>query len=354
MVLHKRLLQAAVMLILTGFSLISCFRQNTDEPEAVETTAVPVQKEKILYVDSYNLDYPWIQGITRGILNTLDITRDESGELDNSKSLYDLRIFHMETKRYPEQVHIQKAALDALALIEEWKPDVIITSDDNAAKYLVVPYLMESDIPIVFCGINWDASVYGFPTQHITGMIEVNLIDKMVEELKRYGKGDRIGYIRDHSTTSLKESEHYESLLQTGIQKKFPTSFSEWKDDFLTLQKQVDMILVGYPIALEDWDGNTEPYATFLNENTRIPTGSWDQWTSSWVLLSFSLEAEEQGEYAASTAMRILDGESPSSIPVVRNQKARIFLNMDMARQLDVQFPMDLIEMAHIVDHRED
>ncbi len=338
------------LIILTLYS--SCTKEEKPiQPETGKPTGEITTREKILYVDSYSLDYQWIQGITRGILETLNISMNPDGTLDNSRSGYDLQIFHMNSKRNPSEKSIKEAAEEAHTLIETWNPDLIITSDDNAAKYLIVPYLMDSGIPVVFCGINWDASVYGLPTSSITGMVEINLIDSMVKELLHYSKGGRIAYIRDNTTTSRKESENYEKLLGTEIIKRFPTTFSSWKEDFLSLQKEADIILVGYPSALEDWDGNTEPYQAFLRENTEVPTGSWDEWNAGWVLLSYTLSAEEQGEYAASTAIRILEGESPGTIPVVQNKKASVYLNMGMAKKLGIIFPMDLIERSHMLEN---
>ncbi len=331
------------IILFTGCSEKEEARVNESLPSASSA------KEKILYIDSYNLDFPWVQGITRGILDTLEISMDSEENLDNSRSSYEMKIYHMKTKRNPSEEAIHGAVKEVLALIDQWNPDAIIISDDNAAKYLVVPHLMDSEIPIVFCGINWDASVYGFPTENITGMVEINLIDSMVEELKKYSKGDRIGYIRDNTITSRKESENYEKLLGTAIVKRFPTTISQWKEDFLTLQEETDIILVGYPNALEDWDGSTDVYQDFLREKTEVPTGSWDLWTSSWVLMSFALVAEEQGEYAASTALRILNGESPGNIPVVRNKISMVYLNMGMAKKLGIIFPMELIERSHLI-----
>ena len=57
----------------------------------------------------------------------------------------------------------------------------MIASDDNAQKYLVVPYLKGTQVPVIFNGVNWDASAYGFPTSNVTGMIEVELPDQLVE-----------------------------------------------------------------------------------------------------------------------------------------------------------------------------
>jgi hypothetical protein len=69
----------------------------------------------------------------------------------------------MDTKRNKKEEEKRRAALKAKELIESWKPGVVITADDNAAKYLLQPYFRDHKIPFVFCGVNWNVDEYGFP-----------------------------------------------------------------------------------------------------------------------------------------------------------------------------------------------
>jgi len=80
----------------------------------------------------------------------------------------------MDTKRNKNIDFIKAQALKAKNLIEKVKPDIVLTSDDNAAKFLIVPYFKDSKIPFIFSGVNWTAEKYGFPFKNVTGMIEVN------------------------------------------------------------------------------------------------------------------------------------------------------------------------------------
>ncbi|WP_300465586.1 hypothetical protein [Desulfobacula sp.] len=96
---------------------------------------------------------------------------------------------------FPEEVK-EAAARQARQVILSWKPDLVIVSEDNAAKCLVAPYFKDADLPFVFCGLNWDASVYGFPFKNVTGMIEVQLITQIIDHLKPFASGSRIGALR--------------------------------------------------------------------------------------------------------------------------------------------------------------
>jgi hypothetical protein len=75
----------------------------------------------------------------------------------------------------------------------------------NASKYLIVPHYKGTDLPFVFCGVNWETSTYGFPCKNVTGMIEVNQVKDINSNLRRYAKGDRIGFIKGRDLSAVKE-----------------------------------------------------------------------------------------------------------------------------------------------------
>jgi hypothetical protein len=115
---------------------------------ANQTSDLPAYEgKKILYINSYHKCYEWSNSIRATITETLVDTGVE------------LNIHHMDTKRNTDEPFIKHAALEVKAVTEEWNPDVVITSDDNAFKYLVMPCYSDSDLPFVHCVINWDASV---------------------------------------------------------------------------------------------------------------------------------------------------------------------------------------------------
>ena len=113
-----------------------------------------------LYVSSYHKDYQWDQGIREGLEPLLN-------------KHCNISYFFMDTKRNPDSKFAQKKALEAFNIIEKTDPDIIIAADDNASKYLVMPYLKDTKRPVVFCGVNTSAKPYGYPYKNATGMVEV-------------------------------------------------------------------------------------------------------------------------------------------------------------------------------------
>lgn len=190
--------------------------------------------KKVLFVNSYHVGYPWSDGIESGLREVFDGTGVEFITLE------------LDTKNNPDEDFGKKAGTDAKAEIESLDPDVVIACDDNAQKYLVVPYLKGTSLPVVFCGVNWDASAYGYPTKNVTGMIEVELPDQLVELLKGYAEGDRLGYITVDTETERKVVDIYNERFFDGqMQPYWVTTQDEFKEAFLTAQQEVDILFMG-------------------------------------------------------------------------------------------------------------
>ena len=307
----------------------------TDNPsESEESPQAAYAGKKILWVSSYHSGMEWQDGIGRGIQNALEGTGIE------------FKSFELDTKNHPETA--EQKALEAKNLIDEFKPDLIITSDDNAQKYLVVPYLMDSGIPIVFCAVNWEAASYGYPTPTITGMVEVDLVTSLVDVLKSYADGDLVGHIGLATETFTKNSDNYNKRFFNGEMRVYAAeSFDDFRTLFHQAQDEVDILLVANLDGMPGW--TQEDQKKFMEENTRIPTGYFDSYLTPNVLVTMGKVPEEQGEYAVKTALEIFDGKSPSEIPIVANGKGNLGLNLIIAEKLGVVFSPSLLKNASVV-----
>ena len=301
--------------------------------------------KKLLYVNSYHKGFAWSDDIEKGLLKALKIHSNPDESYNTSQSMVELKVFRMDTKRNKSIEYIKEVAHQAQEIIETWKPDIVVASDDNASKYLIMPYYKDSHIPFVFCGLNWDASVYGFPTPNITGMIEVGPLRETVKMLIPYAKGNRIGLIGAEDLSNLKEIKHMQSFF--ALQEKdikLSSDFQEWKQDYLALQQEVDMVILLHHIGIDGWE--PDQAEDFIMENTTKPTGGVGDDYIDLALLGNVKIAEEQGWWAGQTALRILQGTAPGDIPVTENKETKLFLNMKLAKQMGIYFPMELIQQA--------
>jgi ABC-type uncharacterized transport system substrate-binding protein len=302
---------------------------------AVSGFAQDVGGKKVLYIDSYHQGYPWSDGVTAGIQTTIEPT----GAV--------LEIVRMDTKRNNSDAFKKQAAEKVVAKIEEMKPDVVIASDDNAANFVISKHYKESETPFVFCGVNWDASAYGFPCSNVTGMIEVAPAKQLVGYLSKHADGNKVGYLAADNETERKEAAHIKKKFGIDIQESFVTAFDDWKASFAAMQTSVDMLILGVYSGIEGWDDAEAN--SFVAAETAIPAGAMYDYMGELALLALTKKPYEQGEYAALTALRILKGTKPADIPVAMNKQSDVIVNMKLANKLGVTFDVALLKMAKVI-----
>lgn len=279
---------------------------------------------KVLHIDSYHAGNEWNDRIDAALQETL------------SDKNIDLRIFHMDTKRRSSDADIRASAQAALKAIEEFKPDVITTSDDPAAQHLLMPHLRDAAIPVVFCGLNWDASTYGLPYRNTTGMVEVSPIPQILRLLRRHARGPRLGFLAEDTQVKRKELTYHEQLFGITYDKTyFVTSHAAWKDAFLRAQKEVDMLMILGVGALSDW--NLADATRLVEEKSEIPSGTDFEWLTAVSLIGVVKSPQEQGRWVGQAVLRILEGVQPSEIPVSYNREGALFFNERIARKLGIR-----------------
>ena len=305
-------------------------------PDQVDNSGQDYTGKKVVYVNSYHEGYPWSDGIEAGLHEVFDGTGVE------------LKIIRLDTKNNPDESFGQAAGQKAKAEIEAFQPDVVIASDDNAQKYLVVPYLKGTQVSVIFNGVNWDASAYGFPTSNVTGMIEVELPDQLVDLLKAHAEGDRIGYLTIDTETERKVVDTYNQRFFDGqMQPYWVTTQDEFKTAFLSAQQEVDILFMGNNAGSDKWD--EDGMKEFILRNTTVPTGSINDWMAPYTLLTLAKSAKEQGVWSAQAALQIFDGTPVSEIPVVENKKGEMIVNLELADKLGVVFAPSLLKNALIL-----
>lgn len=344
--------QVLVLMCLV-FTLVSCTADTGEQatPE-VQTQAKTPQaaKKKVLYVNAYDLDMDWAANTLAGALEVFQIKVGAGHALDDSESPVSFKLFNMKTKKNNSQAQKEQAALEAKALIETWQPDVVICADDNASKYLIVPYFKNSPIPFVFCGVNWDASEYGFPCSNVTGMLEVFPIREALDILGPYARGKRVGFLSHDTLSERKNAEHIKTLFELDLIEKYVTDLAGFEEAYKAMQSQSDILLIIEVGTLKGFD--EDKYFQITSTHLSIPTVSFthNQKRMRNYLLVCKRVPQEQGEWAAKAALEILAGKAPKDLPMTTNKKAAIRLNTDFANKLGIKFPMELIQRASFVN----
>ncbi len=331
-------LASAILIVIVAFSLFFGGSKEAGEKTITGLTVFNVlEGKKVLWVDSYNEGFPWADGTLDGIKSILYDTAVE------------LEIYRMDNKEHPGEADKIASGKEAKEVFDRVQPDVVIASDDIAQEYFVVPYLKGGDVPVIFTGVNWDASSYGYPTETITGMVEVEPLNELLDYMKEYSNGNKLVFLSADSETERKIVEIYEDrFFYGGLDSVLVDNYDEFESEFLRLQEEYDMIYFGSYGGISGWDDDTAE--KFLLENTKVVTGSRSDYMSKFVLITVGKIPEEQGEYAAMTALNILNGESPVNIPVVTNKKSVVILNLKIAEKMHVDFSPYLIKIAEFIE----
>lgn len=332
---------AAIFILLAGVGGYYFFKQQLDKKtETGEVAAGKYAGKKILYIDSYHEGYAWSDGITNGIKEILKETGVE------------LKVHRMDTKNNPSEDFKKQAGIQAKTVIEKFKPDVVILSDDNAVKYVLVEFYKNVSLPFVYNGLNWDSSIYGLPYKNTAGMVEIALTNQLIDKLKQYAKGERMGYLSADTETERKNLENYNQLLKLNFtQNAFVKNFAEWENAFKKMQEEVDILIFENNAGISDW--NDEEAEKFALENSKIPSGTLNDWIMKTVLIGYTKVPGEQGEYSAQTALKILDGISPTVIPEMTNKKGDLMLNLKIAKKLNLAFTPAMIRAAKTIIEEE-
>jgi ABC-type uncharacterized transport system substrate-binding protein len=293
---------------------------------------------RCLYVSSYHRGYAWSDGVEQGLRKVL------TGHCE-------IRQIDMDTKRNKSAEFKQSAAAAVKREIESWKPDVVIVSDDNAAKYVVKEYYRDADTPFVFSGVNWTVKEYGFPYSNVTGIIEVAPLEVMLNHAVKYSGGAKNAiYLGADTLTEKKNLDRVTSASnKLGIELRgiLVSDASEWKSQYQAAQ-EADFIVMGSYSGISGWD--KVELAAFAVEHARKLTVTSHDWMMPFSTIGFTKIPQEHGEWAAHTAIEILKGKSPGEIPIVANRDWDLWLNAAHLDSTRIKLPRKFLRKAKKVN----
>ncbi len=327
---------------------------------SVAVAALP----RLLVVHSYEPDQMTDLEQTRGLLSGLA----RQGYLDGES--IDIQHFYMQTKKVfisPEQ--IEERGREALALIHELKPDLVLTIDDNAARTVMIP-LVGSDIPVVFAGMNGQVEEYNKirhfmnsrarPGHNVTGVLEKLYISKSVRVMKEVlPELGKIVFIVDDTPTGEALQKQVELALgadNSGL------LYSIWKADSLARYRQFirkinndPEIQAYYPLVtrLVRADGSVVPLPEVTRwtlRKCRKPAMAFSYFMAQQGYFGgVSVDFLAMGRYTARKVARILDGTPAGMLPIEDSIEYAIVFNVARARQLGITIPVEVLSAADAV-----
>ncbi|AOU96704.1 hypothetical protein BI364_00530 [Acidihalobacter yilgarnensis] len=294
---------------------------------------------RCLIVSSYHSGYAWSDG---------ELAALRAGLASHCR----IRVSELDSKRRPAPAQLTAAAREIDSLIRSWRPDVVITLDDNAMRYVALPYLRGTNIPVVFAGINASVAPYGLPWPNATGMIERAPFHPLLEAAQTIVRhGDVLAYLAADTVT---ERRDLTALTQTAaplgirVVPMLVETGTQWIEALRQAQHAANFILLGSPAGIRDWDP-TRARVAVRHDNHRLTLTTYT-WMMPYAMLGFTRSAEEEGHWAAAVAEAILKGSRPSSIPIIPSQDWDEWQNTALLKAADIRLPSWIASVAKRAD----
>lgn len=330
------------------------------------------EKKRIFVVSSYHKEFLWSQSTQKGLsaamlkYGYLDNERQieafaRNDYVESSKAI--VKKDWMNTKRRDDRRNIAEVTHRILQAIQEFTPDLVMLGDDNAANY-IGNQLLDTDIPVVFWGINGLPLKYGLvesmdsPGHNITGVWQAGYYKESLELLKELvPNAETFAILTCDSTTSRAVAKQIQALARG---KKLPlrlvdtvmtNSFSEFKRKTLALTKRVDAFFVLSHDTLRDDNGkhvSTLEVSRWYLENVRIPEATMGGTSvREGLLLAVSDSGYNQAYLAFEKVYDILEhGLNPGRIRTSTPLPGPRMVNLKRAQMLGISIRdrMDIIQ----------
>jgi ABC-type uncharacterized transport system substrate-binding protein len=341
----------------------------------------PVRKVRLLVVSSYHREYIWTKETNRGFCDAMLKT----GYFDNSEQAAEftrsdtvetakavVKKVWMDTKRKRSTEDIARSTASITKTIGQFKPDLLLLGDDNAANYIGNQFL-DTSIPIVFWGVNSTPLKYGLldtmerPGHNVTGVYQPGYIVEGIHLLKTLmPKAKSLAILSDESETGRANYKAVEYLARKGIlplrlvETAATSSFTAWKEKALELQKKADAFFIGHYASLQHPDGSyvtPEEAVRWYITNIRVPEVMTErQFVEQGILCTADDSGYKQGYEAVLIADDILArGAKPATYPPRAPKRGALIVNKQRARMLGISLSPDIgieeyIEEASVLE----
>ena len=292
--------------------------------------AASLKGRRMLLVHSYHEGYRWVDTISEGVRTALQGTG------------VDLQVFCMDAKRHTDEAWKTDAGRRARELVNQYRPDIILASDDDAQEYFATYYL-NTAMPVVFTGVDADPSKYGFPAANVTGVIERPHFKESLALAAQLRPIKRIAVLSCHDSTSMlalgfMKQEHLDVEVAEWL---MVDDLDEWKKAVEHFNGSVDALVIrSYQAVKKPGSSENVPprdVAAWTCEHATIPTIAFHDFEiEDGLLVGVVKSGQEYGRIPTEYALRILAGTPPSSLPVVKPSKGVKMVNLVTARRLGI------------------
>jgi len=312
-------------------------------PGTCQAAADAAMGKKVLVVASYHPEYKWVEDIV------LALHKELAGA--------ELTVFYMDSKR--NLAGAEQKAQEAFRVYQELQPDAVITVDDNAQEYFVVPYLKDKvATPVIFCAVNDDATKYGFPAANVSGVLEkkhyresisfAQLIKPNIRRVAVLYKDSPSNRVNLEQIEKEKNEYSAEIVATVGIE-----ALADVRAAAAKLATEADALILLNMTGITDDNGRQmeghDAIAAIVTQTNLVTIGASDWEVEAGALCGVIKAGEEQGSLAADMLLAHWAGKSLSELPLVWNKNGQRYLNITTLKKLGIQLAPEMIIGTRII-----
>lgn len=378
------ILMASLLYAITGFATQDDPNPHQQYPLGTQSTdAASNDQIRLFVVNSFHQGNLWeddtLQGLISGLKQHGYITgasKHEGEFLENlqktgfaqtPQTLIKMAWMDAQRNSSPSQLALNTRAI--LAQLHGFSPDLVFLGDNVAINY-IGNALIDSNIPVVFWGLNGLPLKYGLvetidnPERNITGVWQIGFHVEAVKLLKRLvPEAETFGIIADDSVTArtnVKQlramaAENQLALTLKGVVQT--QSFQDYKTQTLALAETVDAFYILHNASLKDTLNTPVDSLTVTRwylENIHLPEVSNEgQFVRQGMLAAVDESGYEQARMAVDIAHDILDQDAnPGRIRVKSATSAQVHINQHRAAKLNIELTRDMTFIDKIVTEK--
>jgi ABC-type uncharacterized transport system substrate-binding protein len=342
--------------------------------EYINDSSMASAKKRLLVVDSYHKGYNWSNDICKGFcaamlkhgyFNNEKQVQDykANGYVETSKAV--IRKLWMNSKVKNSDGEMEEESRKIYKIAGDFSPDLVFLGDDNAARY-VGGKLLDSDVPVVFWGLNNSPLKYGLvdsldtPGHNVTGVYQTGYYRESLQLLKDLvPEAQTFALLSDGSATgrailkSIQVQSHRDSLPLKLVETVSTSDYGLWKQEVLRLQGEVDAFFIAQYNALKNAEGDYVPnseVASWYTAHVKVPEATMaGHFVRQGILCSAADSGYMQGFEAVGIANDILNREAdPARYPPRSPRSGKLMVNLQRAESLGIALPEDIEIEEHI------
>lgn len=280
---------------------------------------VPAKAEKVkktvLYINSYHHGYQWSDSILEGVRSVLDA----------SEFKIDLQVEYMDAKRFNYEDVTQMLLRLYKEKYRDEKFDAVVVSDNDAYQFATeYRHILFPDAPLIFCGVN-DLDTGSLEQGNVTGVEELFDLRRTLDvALKIHPDKKRMVVVGDLSTAGLairRQVEAVVPLYEDRLEVVYWShlSLGEVLKRLDTLTPDTFMFFIPFyqTIGGRFYTAEEVMQAIYMESTVPIYT-AWEFLLGHGAVGGRLISGYKHGQHAANMALKILEGQPASSIPVYR------------------------------------